>query len=56
MYEVVKVQQSMQHDKARQSAALRSAELALRCAAELSYRARQAIAGHGTAWRCASEL
>ena len=44
------------HDKARHRTALRSAELALRCAAELSCRARQGIAGHGTARRCAAEL
>ena len=72
MYELVKVQQSTQHGKARQSTAkhkaLRSAELkrisflfyhifvALRCATDLSCRARQGIAGHGTARRCAAEL
>ena len=60
MYELVKVQQSTQHGEARQSMAkhtgLRSAELALRCATELSCRARQGIAGHGTARRCVAEL
>ena len=56
MYELVKVQQSTQRGEARQSTAVRSAELALRCAAELSCRARQGIEGHGTARRGAAEL
>ena len=56
MSELVKVQQSTQHGKARHRTALRSAELALRCVAELSCRARQGITGHGTARRYAAEL
>ena len=49
MHELVKVQQSTQHGKARHRTALRSAELALRCAAELIRRTRQGIARHGAA-------
>ena len=56
MYELVKDQQRTQHGEAQHRTALRSAELALRCAAELSCRARQGIAGHGTARRLAPEL
>ena len=44
------------HGKARHRTALRSAELALRCAAELSCRARQGITGYGTARQSAAEL
>ena len=51
IYELVKVQQNTQHGKARRSTALRSAELALRCAAELSCRAPQGTALHGAALR-----
>ena len=49
MYELEKAQQSTQHGEARQSTALRSAELALRCAAELSCRASQGATLHGAA-------
>ena len=59
MYELVKYRKARsmaKHGKTRHRTAMRSAELALRCVAELSCRARQGIGGHGTARRYAAEL
>ena len=47
--QLVKVQQSTQHGKARHRTALRCAELAMRGAAEVSCRARQGTVLHGAA-------